>query len=90
MSPLELDPVLLARRLVKVRNLRNLNQTQAARVTGLAQNMISQYERFRPAGHNTEQVGQLPSITSLKRLADGYGCSIDWLVGRTEKMEVCK
>lgn len=88
MAPLELNPALLARRLRKVRELRKLNQTQAAQVTGVPQSMISRYENFSPGGHTTPQTGQLPNISNLTRLANGYRCSIDWLVGRSEEMGV--
>lgn len=90
MAPLALDLTLLARRLRKVRELRGYSQTQAQNKTGVPQGMISQYEAFMPANRTPDhrQRGRLPTISNLKRLADGYRCSIDWLVGRTNKMEL--
>lgn len=88
--PLVLDPCLLSRRLLQIRLKRGLNQTQAARVTGVTQGMISRYESFSPASKSADgkQHGQLPSISNLKRLADGYQCSIDYMVGRTDEMGI--
>lgn len=75
MSPNELIRI-LSYRLKWIREHRGWTQEQAQRHTGVVKAQVSHYEN-----------GTLPTLTNLKRLADGYDCSIDWLVGRSQKME---
>lgn len=76
MSPQDLIKT-LSYRLRLIREHRGWTQPQAASHTGVVDKQISHYEN-----------GTLPTLTNLKRLADGYDCSIDWLVGRSDQMEV--
>jgi transcriptional regulator with XRE-family HTH domain len=75
MSPTDLIKT-LSHRLKLIRDHRGWTQEQAARHIGIPKAQISHYE-----------CKILPTLTNLKRLADGYDCSIDWLVGRSNQME---
>lgn len=76
MSPQDLIKT-LSYRLKLIREHRGWTQEQAANHTGIVKAQISHYENK-----------VLPTLTNLKRLADGYDCSIDWLVGRSNQMEI--
>lgn len=69
--------------ILKYENIRNLRidggytQRQIAEVLGVSQNTYSQYE-----------IGVLNySVESLEKLADFYGVSVDYLLGRTAVKE---
>lgn len=67
----------------RIRDLRedsDLNQTQVAEILHCSQRTYSYYES---GGHD------IPTET-LIRLADFYGVSIDYLLGRTDKKEINK
>ena len=70
-------------RFENIRNLRidrGLTQEQIAKVLNVKQNTYSQYE-----------IGVLNyPIDVLIKLADYYGVSVDYLLGRTDKQEVNK
>ncbi len=61
----------------KIKELRlakNMSQKELAEVLDCNQTAVGKYER-----------GQLePNITTLNQLADFFGCSIDYLVGRED------
>ena len=59
-------------RLRGLREKRNLSQRTLAELCGLSKNMISLYERGEKA----------PSIDALIKLADYFGISTDYLLGR--------
>ncbi len=61
-------------RLKELRNKLGLSQTQLANQIGIAQNTLSQYEK------GTRQ----PDHETLKKLADYFDVSIDYLLGRDE------
>ena len=57
----------------KLRTDRNYTQKQIAEVLGVSQNTYSQYE-----------IGVVNySVEALEKLADFYGVSVDYLLGRT-------
>lgn len=61
-------------RLKELRQINNLTQSQLADKLGCNQTAIGKYER-----------GDLqPSIETLFKLADIFGCSIDYLLGRED------
>ena len=67
----------------RIRDLRedsDLTQTDVARLLGIQQTVYSRYER----GFQT-----IP-LEHLIKLADYYNVSLDFLTGRTRKMEVNK
>ena len=67
----------------RIRDLRedsDLTQTDVARLLGIQQTVYSRYER----GFQT-----IP-LEHLIKLADHYNVSLDFLTGRTRKMEVNK
>ena len=61
-------------RLRELREKMNLRQTDVAEATGLDQRTLSNYE--------TEKTN--PDSFALVKLADFFGVSIDYLVGRTD------
>lgn len=58
----------------KVRESKNLSQTELAEKTGLQPSAISHFEKDRRS----------PSFDNLKRLADALSVSIDYLLGRDD------
>lgn len=66
------------RRLRDMREDRDLTQARIASILGIAQTVYSRYER----GYQT-----IP-LEHLVKLADFYGFSIDYLVGRTCRKEL--
>ena len=64
-----------AARLTLQRNRLNLTQLQLANRCKWPHTVISQYECGR----------KLPSLTSVHLLADMLGCTIDYLVGRSDQ-----
>lgn len=63
-------------RLKKLRKMKKISQLKLAMDLNMNQNTISRYENLeREADYNT-----------LIRLADYFGVSIDYLLGRTDKM----
>lgn len=67
-------------RLLLLRTEQNATQGTVAQECGMT---LRQYHRF-------ERGEQKPGFENLKRLADFYGVSVDWLMGRTERREVWK
>lgn len=69
--------------LQRLRDMRNdfdLSQQQVADILGIQQTVYSRYER----GFQT-----IPLI-HLMKLADYYGVSLDFLTGRTNRMDINK
>ncbi len=64
----------IAERLKELMKEENLNQVQLAEKTGLAQNTISAWLSKKKE----------PNITSLWKLADCFGVSVDYLIGRKD------
>lgn len=62
-------------KLKELRKLNNLTQTQIAEILGISKTGYASWEQQR-----TE-----PDIKTLKKLADFYNCSIDYLVGREQE-----
>lgn len=65
----------LADNIRNARQTENLSQGELAEMLGVHQTYISMIER----GLN------IPSIEHLDRMADIFGCTTDWLLGRDEK-----
>lgn len=57
---------------------RRISAYKLSRDTGITQGMISYWKSGE----------RLPSAENLIRLADYFDCSIDYLLGRTDKQEV--
>lgn len=55
-----------------------LTQAQAARNMGLS-----------PRGYQDLELGVTPRGDTLLSIADFYGVSIDWLMGRTDVRSIC-
>ena len=66
---------ILAKRLVKLRSERKLSRREVAASTGMTERTYQRYE-------NAERD---PSAPALLALADYYGVSADYLLGRTEE-----
>ncbi|HUX22359.1 MAG TPA: cobalamin-dependent protein [Spirochaetia bacterium] len=65
-----------AERLRILRGERGLRQLEVARKIGVAQTTIANYE----------QGTRFPEEATLRKIADLFGVSIDWLFGRTERV----
>ena len=68
------DPVSFGRRLRQSREKANLTAKQVEALIYISQSVISRYE-----SGNVE-----PTIGRVFTLANLYGCSVDWLLGREE------
>lgn len=69
--------MLIQERLRELRKEKKETQAQVAQAVGLVEQHYQKFER----GVN------LPSLENAWRLADHFGVSIDYLVGRSEKRE---
>jgi transcriptional regulator with XRE-family HTH domain len=67
-----------ATRIKSMRTERGLSQQQVADGTGIHRTLLTYYER----GKNE------PSAHTLCGLADFFGCSTDYLLGRSEELNV--
>ena len=65
-------------RLLQLRTERGVTQGAVAQA---CQMTLRQYHRF-------EKGEQKPGFDNLLRIADFYGVSVDWLMGRTQRREV--
>ena len=65
-------------KLYTLRKERGLTQKQEGEALSMA---ARQYQRF-------EKGEQKPGFDNLRHIADFYGVSVDWLMGRTERREV--
>ena len=70
----------LPERMLSLRKSRGLKQENAADLCGLS---YMSYRRYETGERE-------PTASVLSRIADFYGVSIDYLVGRTEKRQVRK
>ncbi|MBR1983427.1 MAG: helix-turn-helix transcriptional regulator [Clostridia bacterium] len=67
-------------RLRELRKEKGLSQSQVATFLGCNQTAIGKYER-----------GQLePNFFALKKLADYFECSVDYLIGREDDLGIVK
>ena len=66
-------------KLLLLRTEKGVTQSVAAEACGMT---LRQYHRF-------EKGEQKPGFDNLRHIADFYGVSVDWLMGRTERREVC-
>lgn len=65
---------ILAKRLVELRTVKNVSRKEAAISTGISERTYQRYEN----------VERDPDAPVLKRLADYYGVSADYLLGRKD------
>ncbi len=65
----------LGERLATLRREKGISQAELARLLSLGQSTIAMYERDR----------RMPDPLALRRLADFFGVSVDYLLGRTEE-----
>ena len=70
----------IAWRLSDLRATSGVKQRSIAGLIGTSQSRMSEYEHGET----------LPSLFSLIKLADIYGVSIDYIVGRTDIQKMCK
>lgn len=66
------------KKLREVRQMRNITQEQMAEMADISRVMVGRYET----------TDQLPSLDTLVRIADALGTSTDYLLGRTEGIDV--
>ena len=67
---------LFSERLIELREKNNLSQAQAAKKFGV---VVRAYQRY-------EYGEREPRLSTLVRMADFYGVSLDYLAGRTDKV----
>ena len=65
-------------KLLQLRSEKKVTQEAVATACGMT---LRQYQRF-------EKGEQKPGFDNLRNMADFYGVSVDWLMGRTERREV--
>lgn len=65
-------------RLRALRKQRGFSQTEVGNQIGIAQALLSKYENGL----------RLPPTEALIKLADFYGVSVDYILGRTENPEI--
>lgn len=70
-----MDTNVLGKRIKKLREKKNLNQLEFSKILNISNTTLSQYE----AGNRT------PSDEIKEKVADYFGVSVDYLLGRTEK-----
>ena len=68
---------MFSERIKILRNEANLTQAQVAQNVGLS-----------PRGYQYLELGATPRGDTLLAIADFYGVSMDWLMGRTDVREV--
>ena len=66
------------KKLREVRQLRNITQEQLAEMADISRVMVGRYET----------TDQLPALDTLVRIADALGTSTDYLLGRTDGIDV--
>ena len=77
MKLMELDDLkkVVGNRLRRLREAQGINQGEFATKIDISQQALNSYENGR----------RMPAMNYLVALADEYGCSVDWLLGREEK-----
>ena len=68
---------MFADRIRVLRGERNLTKAEVAKEVGLS-----------PRGYQDLELGRKPKYDTLLSIADFYGVSVDWLMGRTQRREV--
>lgn len=68
----------IGKRIKECRERLGLSMTELAEETGLTVSAISQFEN--------EQDDRIPSVDSLQKLADKFGVTTDYLLGREEEV----
>ena len=68
---------MFADRIRVLRREHNLTQAEVAKEVGLS-----------PRGYQDLELGRKPKYDTLLSIADFYGVSVDWLMGRTQRREV--
>ena len=68
----------LSEALRRFRKAYKVTQKQAALSSGVSERIYQSYEYDKI----------LPSIAVIARLADAYGVSVDYLIGRTDRSEI--
>lgn len=69
---------MFAEKLVQVLQDRNITAYKLAKETGIHQSTISQWKSGL----------QKPSLEAAEKVADYLDCSVDYLLGRTDKPEI--
>jgi len=57
---------------------RNITPYRVAKDTGISQGLMAEYNRGE----------KIPTVGNLTKIADYLDCSVDYLLGRTDKPEV--
>lgn len=57
---------------------RNITAYRVAKDTGISQGLMAEYNRGE----------KIPTVQNLVKIADYLDCSVDYLLGRTDKSEV--
>jgi transcriptional regulator with XRE-family HTH domain len=81
-APKGLDIDEVKRRLVQVRAELAISQRTAAELAGISKSVLEKHE-----SHANDRI---PNTRQLFLLAETYGVSTDWLLGRTRVSEVVK
>ena len=69
--------MILGKRILQLRKERNMTQEELANILKITRKAVSKWE-----------VGQRqPNLGALQKLADFFGCSVDYLLGRTDVRE---
>lgn len=79
-TPRDPDPETVKDRLRQARNALGISQREATRRAGISQSVLEKYE--------SRENSRLPSTKQLFRLADVYGVSIDFLLGRVDSSQL--
>lgn len=74
------NKIIFAERLEAMRVQKGLTTVQLSREIGVSKQAISQFEK----------AANYPHVNTLTALADFFGVSIDYLVGRTDNPEINK
>lgn len=67
-------------RFKKIIQTNNLTAYRVAKDTGISQGLMAEYHRG----------DKIPTVNNLVKIADYLGCSVDYLLGRTDNPEVNK
>ncbi len=59
-----------------------------AQTKGLSKNKLLSNVNLNKSVFDNMKKGQIPSIDKIHKIADYFGCSVDYLLGRTDKPEV--
>jgi len=59
-----------------------------AQTKGLSKNKLLSNVNLNKSVFDNMKKGQVPSVDKIHKIADYLGCSVDYLLGRTDKPEV--